>query len=370
MLDFSVRVKCAKICKDKEDKVSKLIKNQKLFILSIVTFLTILLTSPIYAESQMVAKSSFNMSIAYIITTLIAFILLLGYCALVEDKKIIFIFLFTAVLVINTGYAFASMSSTLEEALLANRISYLGSVFLPLVMLLIIVDECNVKINRIAISVLVGIALVIFVITATPGYSTIYYADVSLIFVNGGARLLKTYGPLHFTYYLYLFTYFALMIIVIFYSKNKKLLKTPKLALFLLLVVIGNIGVWFIEQKIMLDFEFLSVSYIITEVYLLSMYKMIDKSKQTSSVVDEKDELEDDYDIDKIIAIWPEVSSLTTREVEVFMELLADRKRKDIAEALCVTENTVKKHTSHIFMKLDVTSRTEIINKIHTKLKK
>ena len=350
--------------------MNKLSRIQKIIIPSIVSIMTILLTSTIYAESQIVTKQAFNMSIAYIITTLIAFILLMGYCALVENKKIIFIFLFTAVFVVNAGYAFASMSTTLEEALLANRISYLGSVFLPLTMLLIIADEANVKLKRLSIFVLACVALVIFVITATPGYSTIYYAEVSLIFVNGGARLLKTYGPLHFAYYLYLFTYFALMIIVILYSKHKKLLHTPKLASFLLMIVIGNIAVWFIEQKILLDFEFLSISYIITELYLLSMYKMIDKSKQVNIevIANEKEDLEDIYDIQKIMVLWPEVSTLTTREIEVFKELLADRKRKDIAEILCVTENTVKKHTSHIFMKLDVTSRAEIINKINSKL--
>lgn len=350
--------------------MNKLSRIQKIIIPSIVSIMTILLTSTIYAESQIVTKQAFNMSIAYIITTLIAFILLMGYCALVENKKIIFIFLFTAVFVVNAGYAFASMSTTLEEALLANRISYLGSVFLPLTMLLIIADEANVKLKRLSIFVLACVALVIFVITATPGYSTIYYAEVSLIFVNGGARLLKTYGPLHFTYYLYLFTYFALMIMVILYSKYKKLLYTPKLASFLLMIVIGNIAVWFIEQKILLDFEFLSISYIITELYLLSMYKMIDKSKQVNIevIANEKEDLEDIYDIQKIMVLWPEVSTLTTREIEVFKELLADRKRKDIAEILCVTENTVKKHTSHIFMKLDVTSRAEIINKINSKL--
>ena len=96
--------------------------------------------------------------------------------------------------------------------------------------------------------------------------------------------------------------------------------------------------------------------------HIFNFIKNLDNKKE------EKEDLEDIYDIQKIMVLWPEVSTLTTREIEVFKELLADRKRKDIAEILCVTENTVKKHTSHIFMKLDVTSRAEIINKINSKL--
>ena len=81
----------------------------------------------------------FNLKIAYTITTIISFALLVGYCGLVKNRKLVFVLLFTAVFIVNIGYVFLASSSVVSEALLANRISYLGAVFLPLFMLLIII---------------------------------------------------------------------------------------------------------------------------------------------------------------------------------------------------------------------------------------
>jgi DNA-binding NarL/FixJ family response regulator len=69
-------------------------------------------------------------------------------------------------------------------------------------------------------------------------------------------------------------------------------------------------------------------------------------------------------DLKSIIKVWPQVSLLTSREVEVFNRLVMDRRRKEIAEELCVSENTVKKHVSNIFSKLDVSSKSEIVKMV------
>ena len=51
---------------------------------------------------------------------------------------------------------------------------------------------------------------------------------------------------------------------------------------------------------------------------------------------------------------------------EVLQLIMEHKKRKDIAEILHVSENTVKKHTSHIYIKLDVTCRKELFEKLKT----
>jgi two-component system NarL family response regulator len=52
---------------------------------------------------------------------------------------------------------------------------------------------------------------------------------------------------------------------------------------------------------------------------------------------------------------------LTQRELAVLRLLAAGNSNREIAEALGITDGTVKIHVAHLFAKLDVTSRTEAI---------
>ena len=56
--------------------------------------------------------------------------------------------LFSSVLVVNLGYLLLSVSGSLEMALHANRVAYLGSVFLPLSFLKNIYNKLGVSNRR------------------------------------------------------------------------------------------------------------------------------------------------------------------------------------------------------------------------------
>ena len=55
------------------------------------------------------------------------------------------------------------------------------------------------------------------------------------------------------------------------------------------------------------------------------------------------------------------IDVLTRREKEIFLMLLDNMKNKDIAEALNISPNTLKKHCGSIYRKLDVENKTELI---------
>ena len=67
--------------------------------------------------------------------------------------------------------------------------------------------------------------------------------------------------------------------------------------------------------------------------------------------------------IEGILKNWTATEILTRREKDVLFGLLENRKRKDIADELNVTEHTIKKHTANIFSKMDVTSRVQLLEK-------
>ena len=55
----------------------------------------------------------------------------------------------------------------------------------------------------------------------------------------------------------------------------------------------------------------------------------------------------------------------TEREKEVLAGVLAGKKRKEIAEALFISESTVKKHIASIYTKLHVSSRSELLSLLY-----
>lgn len=297
----------------------------------------------------------------------VSLLLLVGYGALVKKKEIWLLLLFVSVFLVNGGYFSLSMSKTLEEALLANRIAYLGSVFLPLCMLMTIIGVCRYPCKKWAIGILICINVIVFLIAASPGYTGWYYEEVSLIFVNGAAKLQKVYGSWHKIYFVFLFSYFAMMVRVIMRAVKKKNVDSSRQAMLLLIVVFLNIAFWLVEQIIPLDFECLSVSYIISELLLLCLYSMPQEEAVQVPVV--KAEQEETDDLKQLVACWSAEGNLSARETDVFRALLEDKKRKEIAEELCISENTVKTHTSNVFSKLEVSNRAELIEKVLQKKK-
>ena len=225
----------------------------------------------------------------YGITAALSLLLLIGYCTLIKKKELWFVTLFASVFIVNTGYLTLAISKTLEEALLANRIAYFGSAILPLTMLMIIKDSCNIKFPKFVTSSLVIISIVVFLIAASPGYLDIYYKSVSLDTVNGMTVLVKEYGSWHVVYLFYLVSYFGFMIGTITYAILKRKIKTSTQAVILASVVFVNIGVWFLEQIVKIDFEILSVSYIFTELFLLSIHLMIQEHERIHSALKSND---------------------------------------------------------------------------------
>lgn len=296
---------------------------------------------------------------------LLSLLMLAGYLKIIEKREQWFVLLYTCVCVVNIGYFLLSVSDTIGVALWANRISYLGSVCLPLCMMMIVLKVCKIDISKKVKYALEAISIVVFIIAASPGYTTWYYKGVTLSFINGATVLVKDYGPLHSLYYVYLFSYLIAMIVLVLYSYKKKNLKEFKHAMLLVGVVFINIFTWFIEQCVDIDFEFLSISYIITELFLLLLYGMLQDFNVTGNVFVETQEAGPvEYTLQNLLNRYPYLDVLTDREMDVLIFLLKDKKRKDIADELSVTEHTVKKHTSHIFTKLEVSDRRELRNKL------
>ena len=311
------------------------------------------------------------MTIGYAITLAFAVGLTVAYFAIVKKREFWLSLLYICVTVVNLGYLLLSASKTVEFAILANDVAYLGSVFLSLCMLLTIVKLCGFEVKKGHVIVCVTLGAVMFAIIATVGILPWYYKSVSLTFIDGSAKLVKEYGPLHNAYLVYLLGYFAAMIVTIIHSIRRKKHGSYKFAGLIAAVVCGNILVWLIEKFINWEFEFLSVTYIISELLLVVVYWMmqdyVHKNELSKLAAEEKMRLgidiatmPMDIKIGKVLFFVKNGETLAMREREILELMLENKRRKEIAEHLCLSENTVKTYTRTLYSKLGVTSREEL----------
>ena len=309
------------------------------------------------------------MTIGYIISLIFAIGLLIAYLIMVKNKEIWLTMLYVCVTVVNLGYTILSSAKTLEIALLGNDVAYLGSVFLSTCMFLTIVRLCGFKITKLHTIICLSLGIAMFAIVATSGFLPWYYKSADIEMIDGSAKLVKEYGPLHKVYLVYLIGYFVAMIATIIHSVAKKNIGNPKFAGLIAGVVCGNIITWLFEKFVSWDYEMLSVTYILSEIVLLLVYWMMQDyvhKNDIPSSVEEKtpviivDTMSRAEKIEAILATLPDGVTLSARQIDVLEGIIDGKSRKEIAADLHLSENTVKMHTSALYRALDVSSREEI----------
>ncbi|MBQ4645324.1 MAG: hypothetical protein IJB72_06170 [Clostridia bacterium] len=320
------------------------------------------------------------MTALYGIIFVISLLMIAAYYYVDRKRDIWLLFLFVCVAICDLGYFLLSVAKSLDFALWANRIAYLGNIFLPFSILMMIMNLSRFAYPKCLPGILIGNNMIMLFIVSSGGWLPIYYKDVSFEIINGVGTLIKDYGPLHNLYKVFLFAYFSAMIAVIIYTAIKKTVVSVKHSIFLAFVVIGNIAIWLIENSINAGFEFMSISYIITEGLTLFLYGILQdygladtQGISSESVVIQTETAQtvsneqmaniryfEQNQIDVIFENWDDIRSLSQREKEVLRLIMQNKKRKDIADELFVTESTIKKHTSSIFKKLNINNRSEL----------
>jgi DNA-binding CsgD family transcriptional regulator len=169
----------------------------------------------------------------------------------------------------------------------------------------------------------------------------------------------------------YLLIYFAAMVACIIQSIRKKMLASQRHATLLAGIVFGNIAVWLVEKFIPWNFEFLSVSYLFSEVILLGLYWMMQDYVRSDLIPRPIQETPRPTPIDiatmpieekilKVLSHLKPGEMLAAREREILELVLQNKKRKEIAEELCLSENTIKTYTRTLYGKVGVSSREEL----------
>lgn len=325
-----------------------------------------------------VGEKSSSICVIYFTAALLSLLLLACCILLVKKKEPWLTLLFSCVFIINSGYYALSISSTLEAALWANRVAYLGSILLPLSMLMIILNVSGAKKPKWLPYLLFAVALSVFSAAASQGILDIYYKEVSLGSYNGATILEKVYGPLHHLNLFYLLGYTAVTaFIAVRIAMKKRFLSN--ISIFVLVTsVFINIGVWLLEQFVRIDVELLSLSYIISETFLLCLFCITEEEKAKAN--DQKTSYEpapvsdvsdattmavsapaEPAEPDALELFTDGIARLTPTEKLIYGYYLEGKGTKEIMATLNITENTLKYHNKNIYSKLGVSSRKQLI---------
>lgn len=129
----------------------------------------------------------------------------------------------------NVGYLFEITSTTLEEALLAVKIQYIGSCFLTVLLLMFVAKYCSVKLPKSFICLIGTVNMAVLLSVLTCEYHKLCYTRVAFLEKGWYPHLVFAHGPM---YYVYLFIsvllpFFATLGIL-FYSAAKTTNKKKK----------------------------------------------------------------------------------------------------------------------------------------------
>ena len=130
--------------------------------------------------------------------------------------------MFLVIPITNLGYCMVAQSATLEEAILSNKLTYIGGCYALLINMLLIFSLCDLKINRWLKAFFFTVSTCVYIASLTAGKSQLFYRSITMEKINGVAILHKEYGPLHTVFIVMTIVYFVLSLAGMIYSYFNK----------------------------------------------------------------------------------------------------------------------------------------------------
>lgn len=184
------------------------------------------------------------------------------------------------------GHLFLALSTDLNEAILANKMAYIGAVYVPMLFFLGELTLCNIKIPVKLNIFLFTVSTAVIGLAATAGWSDIFYKKIELVQRNGMTDFTAVYGPAHMLLNVVLGLYLISGFIVLVYSLIKK--KNISYKNLLGLVVIGFLGIgsFFVSRELQSDMLVMPAVFLAMEFILIIIIHRIGKYDIQGTILD------------------------------------------------------------------------------------
>ncbi len=184
--------------------------------------------------------------------------------------------IFVLVPVACLGYLLSALATSLDGAVMAQKIIYIGGSFLQFFIVLSIINLCQIRLPRKWRVTAFAFCAVIYASVLTIGYSGLFYRQVSFEMQDGIPVLIREYGVMHTVFYglvgFFLLSGFA----AIGYSWIRKKDVPGRILLLLVIPEVLCVLAYFVLLKVFgSGVDLVPLGYVIAElIYLLIAYRM------------------------------------------------------------------------------------------------
>ncbi|MCQ2108265.1 MAG: HD domain-containing protein [Fibrobacter sp.] len=215
--------------------------------------------------------------IYYLLAALIISFINIGLLMIINSKRTTSYYtaMFYVMTIQIAGHYFLAQSTNVSEALLANKIAYVGAVYVPLLFFLGELTICNIKVTKALRITLFAISSIIFAFASTAGYSDIFYKSITLVQRNGMTDFIPVFGPTHILFNIMLFGYLISGSAVLIYSLLKKKNFSYRNLWGLAAIGFFSIGSFFIFRELGCDMLAMPAIYIAVEFIMLCIIHRI-----------------------------------------------------------------------------------------------
>lgn len=178
-------------------------------------------------------------------------------------------YLFVAVVVANFGHLLLGLSQSVEGAVIANKVNYLGASFLPLFMLFTLLKICKIRMTIPMKTILVVCSVLLCCAAMSVGYSDVYYTSVGYVTRYGIGNYEASFGWAHNLFNIMLVAYVVADFLVICYAAVKsKEVSFQNIKLMALLEVISIVS-FVVSRTYDCDTIVMPLVYVLDQILIL-----------------------------------------------------------------------------------------------------
>lgn len=226
------------------------------------------------------------MSVVFdLVAFIVSFVMMGSVLARYKKVDTQFLLLSVAIMVSCMGRFILAISQSLETALLANRILYVGGCYAPLLLVVVLFKLSDIRLPKLAVLAMTLYSSIVMLLVMTTGYFDLYYKEVELVITDGYSHLTKVYGPLHILYPIMMAFYGVILLIFLVCSpkmRNKISLRT---VMGLSVIGCSVILAYAIERALDSAISLVSLSYLVAMVFLIRYFDRLNMYDMSANVL-------------------------------------------------------------------------------------